>query len=351
MMNKKRCIVFLFFLLFCLFFSCARWRVNSLSPKSLLSIENNSEFGNIALRYDEFALTDLSFRVGIFDDKFYTADNVLKRVQRISSGGDVQLVIGNVKDDSSSDIITASFKFSVIGSFTVDRKDNIYVQNRLSGGGSEGDFSPSFVLVFDKKGKLQYTLGQNGPTDTPFYYIDSLFIDSEDRLFVVSHSFNTWNVYRYENKKRDFYLNLGSLNFQEKDGKDTYEGQIENVKLYHSGETILISVAFYHDKRLKYHKVYDYSITGRKIEREIVSIPDPKNVLFDLIDDKHMYFWNMDNKDLRLTIYNMDGHIVNNVQLNINDAKYLYSELLSDGFGRIFSYHASKNGVEIFRWD
>ncbi len=110
----------------------------------------------------------------------------------------------------------------------------------------------------------------------PFYYIESLFVDSRERLFVVSRSFDTWNIYRFENRKRDFNINLGTLDFREKDGNDVFEGKIENVKIYQSGEMVLISVAYYQNKRLKYRKVYDYSIPDRKIERDIVSIRIPR---------------------------------------------------------------------------
>ena len=40
------------------------------------------------------------------------------------------------------------------------------------GGGRDGFFSPSYIIVFDEKGKLQYTLGPQGSTDVPFYYIE-----------------------------------------------------------------------------------------------------------------------------------------------------------------------------------
>ena len=35
----------------------------------------------------------------------------------------------------------------------------------------ETDFAPSYILVFNKDGELQYTLGQRGTPDLPFYYI------------------------------------------------------------------------------------------------------------------------------------------------------------------------------------
>ncbi|MDR3238152.1 MAG: hypothetical protein LBT84_06590 [Spirochaetia bacterium] len=331
--------------------SCSQWRVSSLGGKELFFIKNGTEAGDIAIHFDEFALTDLSFRAGIFNGTLFTVDNVLKRIQAIDSDGSPELVIGSPNNISSKKITAVPFKFGVIGSFTVDRSGNIYVQNRLSEDMGDGDFSPSYVLVFDKNGKLQYAIGQRGSTDTPFYYIDSLFVDERERLFVVSRSFDTWNVYRFDNRKPDFSLNLGSLSFKEKDGDDTFDGQIENVKLYENGDMMLISVAYYHNKRLKYHKVYDYSINKKKLEREIMNIPDPKNVLFDIVDDKHLYFWNTEKDDIRLMICSMEGSIINNIQVTFDSSKYLYSKLQIDSSGRLYSYHVSKKGINILRWE
>ncbi|MCL2026314.1 MAG: hypothetical protein FWG92_05875 [Leptospirales bacterium] len=348
-MNKSKSILIV--LIISVFASCMQWRVTNLSEKELFFIKNGTEAGNIVIPFDEFALTDLSFGVGLYNGLLFMSDNILKRMQAVDSNGNVELVIGNLANIDTKKINSAPFKFGIIGSFTVGRNGNIYIQNRFSVSAGGGDFSPSYVLVFDKKGKLQYTLGQRGSTDTPFYYIDSLFIDKRDRLFVVSRSFDTWNIYRFENKKPDIHINLAALNFQEKDGNDTFNGQIENIKLYQSGNMILINVAYYHNKRLKYHKVYDYSISKKAIDREIMSIPNPQNVLFDIVDDKHPYFWNMEKNNIRLMICDMEGHIINNVQIGFDNSKYLYSRLQVDNSGRLYSYHVSKRGINISRWE
>ena len=348
-MNKNKAVLLVFII--SVIVSCAQWRVSNLNEKELFFVKNGNEAGNIAIHFDEFALTDLSFRVGLFNDLLFMSDNILKRVQAVDSDGDTKLVIGNLANIDTKKINSVPFKFGAIGSFTVDRSGNIYVQNRLSNNADDGDFSPSYVLVFDKNGKLQYTLGQQGLTDTPFYYIDSLFADRNERLFVVSRSFDTWNIYRFENKKLDLHINLAALSFKEKEGNDTFEGQIENIKLYQSGNMMLINVAYYHNKRLKYHKVYDYSISKKAIDREIMNIPNPQNVLFDIVDDKHPYFWNMEKNNVRLMICNMEGHIINNVQISFDNSKYLYSGLQIDNSGRLYSYHASKKGISVLRWE
>ena len=111
--------------------SCRQWKVSSLKQKELLFIENGGNAGNAAIKFDEYALTDFSFGIGVFNGKVFVADNVMKRVQIIDPGGKVDLVIGELKNIDTKKITSAPFNFSTIGSFTVDRNDNIYVQNRF----------------------------------------------------------------------------------------------------------------------------------------------------------------------------------------------------------------------------
>lgn len=332
--------------------ACSQWKVNSLSRHELLFIENGAEAGSIALQFDEFALTDFSFGIGICNGKILTVDNVMRRIQILNGKGLPELVLGDLKNIDTRKVKSSPFRFGSIGCFTTDRDNNIYVQNRLlSAGKGNMDFSPSYIVVFDEKGRLQYTLGQKGQNSTPFYYIESLFVDDKNRLFVVSRAFDTWSVYRFNNKKQDFLANLGGLSFKEKDGSDVLEGQIDNVKVYGNGEMLLISVAYYNNRRFKYHKVYDYSVNRNKIDREIMTLPNPKNVLFSIVDEKNIYFWNMDRDDLKLMICNMEGHIMNNIHLDIGDSRSLYSNIISDSSGGIYSYQVSKKGISISEWN
>ncbi len=336
----------------CIFSACSGWNVSSLSGTEMCFLENGAEAGNLVVRFDEFALSELSFKIGVFGNRIFTADNAMHRMQVLDSEGKPRLVIGDLKNIDTGKTASAPFKFGTIGCFTSDREGRIYVQNCLSQSvsGTE-DFSPSYVLVFDRNGKLQYTLGATGPAGSPFYYIDSLFVDDSGRLFVVSRSFDTWTVYRFTEKKRDFFADLKELKFQDQEGSDVYEGQIENIKLYRSGDMMLISVAFYHNKRLKFHRIYDYSVREKRIIRDIVTLPDPKNVLFSLVDEKNIYLWNMDRQDIRLMICNMEGHILNNIQLAFDGTRYLYSDLIYDEAGRLYTYHVNKKGALLYRWE
>ncbi|MFC1670878.1 hypothetical protein ACFL20_10840 [Spirochaetota bacterium] len=348
---------FIIIILFMALFSCGQWRISSLNSKRYAYIDNGNKAGNISVMFDGYALNNLSFDIRVLNDRICTADNNLTRLQILDSSGKPELIIGSSDNIDRKKVKTSEFKFSIIGKFTLDEDGNIYVQNRFiqkSKKGSNGKqvyFSPSYILVFDKEGKLQYTLGQSGKPEIPFYYIESLDVDENERLFVISKSFNTWKVFRFKGRKRDFYADMGKIDFTEKEDNNVYKGRIENIQTYQSGDKILLAVAFYHGLRLKYTKVFSYSIKDEKIIKTVINIPDPKNVLFNIVDDKYMYFWNNESKVIKFMICNFDGNIINNKLLYIKNKKDYYSRIIGDKSGKLFSYHVSKKGIEILNWE
>ncbi len=341
------------------FASCGQWKVSALKGKKLCSIPNASAPGGVMMDFNESGTFNQSFIVRVFDGKIYTADNLLKRLQVLGRGGEPLLVIGpSVSREDGGDVRQSSFNFSVIGEMAVDSHGSIYVQNRLmpSGGvmrsqrSEEIDFSPSYILVFDKSGGLLHTIGQKGSPDIPFYYIEDIQIDRHDRLFVVSRSFDTWSVYRFDKRKRDFYINLGAPDFRETEKEETYTGRIEGIRTFASGEDFLVSVAYYHGSRFKYRKIYDYSVEkGSRDERTVITIPDPKNELFNLVDDKYLYLWNVEGHKIKFAILNLDGNVINNVLVQMQDNKF-YEDIFADESGQLYSAHVSRKDVEVMEW-
>lgn len=338
--------------------ACSQWRVTTLTPRKPIHIKNGTYPGQVLVKTDEMGFEDLSAGVWVSDGKIITADNEQQRLQVLDPDGDVELVIGNLKNIDRKKIPSAPFTFRTIGACTMDDQ-LIYVQNRFSqmrgmakpADASSIDFSPSYILAFNRKGDLQYTLGQKGSPDVPFNHIESLSIDSAGRLVVIAHSFDSWGVYIFKGKKREQYVNLGALSFDERDGAETYKGRIDNVRSYKDGERFLISVAYYHGLRLKYLKIFEYSMEKNGIARTIVQIPDPKNVLFNIMGDKHIYLWNVSSDEIKFIQLDMDGDIVNNLSLELKRRPGAYARIMMDEKGRFFSYHISKDGIEIIQWD
>jgi hypothetical protein len=338
--------------------TCGQLKVSTLRPEKVCTIPNDSGLGGVAVKFADNGLADLSFSVKVYNGRIYTADNILKRIQVLEMDSTPELVIGQKGSKTQGKkVIQSAFNFSVIGAIAVDNDRNIYVQNRFvssrderTQSGDELNFSPSYVLIFDRKGSLQHTLGQSGLPDIPFDYIDNLDVDKKDRLFIITRKFDSWSVFRFSSRKKDFQANFTRNDFREKDGDLTYEGKIENISVLNGGEDFLVCAAYYHDLRFKFRKIYSYSIKERKIARTVVSIPDPKNELYSVINDKHIYLWNIDDKKTRFVICNFDGNIINNIQLKQDGKKNFFSEVLIDESGQFFSYSVNKDSIEIMEW-
>lgn len=331
--------------------SCTRWFVNSLSQNKVLEIKSGDGPGQVQIVRDEYALNDLSFRVEIHDGKIILADNNLKRLQVMEASGKPELILGSLTNIDKTKFKAVNFNFSVIGSFTMDDSDNLYIQNRLESRKADegGSFSPSYILVFNKNGELQYTMGKTGTPDLPFFYIEKLFTDSSNRLYVISRTFNSWELYMFNKKKREKYIDFSKIDFSETENGYTYNGKIENMVIARSGETMLVSVAYYHDVRFKYRKIYEFSLEEDKVVREMTTIPDPKNVLFNIIDDKIIYLWNIEGENIKFMLINTDGNIINNIKLEL-DNNTIFSKILTDEKGNIFSYHIIENTMKIYEW-
>ena len=334
---------------------CSQWKVVSLKAKSLMFLKNGESVGDVAIRSDEYALDDLSFQVSVAGKRVCVADNNLKRIQVLNRDGEPELIIGSLKGVDTARYANAKFNFNIMGSLTMDTDGRIYVQNRLTQGSAGdstegGGFTPSYILVFDARGKLEYTLGQKGTPDMPFYYIDSMDVDENGRLFVISRSFDTWTVFRFSGKKRDYYRNLGEIDFTDRDGSEVFAGKIENVRMFHSGDKLLISVAYYQDMRLKYRKVFAYDINSSSLGKPLLNTPDPRNTLFTIMDDKHLYFWNIDEGEVKFMVTNLQGGVVTNLRLEFDDSRNFYSRVLSDNDGHLYSMHVTRKGMELVEW-
>ncbi len=335
--------------------SCSRWYVNSLSSKKIAEIESGDSAGQIHIIRDEYTLNELSFRVEINDGRIIIADNSLKRLQIFDSNGIPELIIGSTANIDKTKYKTFNFNFGVIGTFTLDDDDNLYIQNRLETRSVKADneganFTPSYILVFNRNGELQYTMGKTGTPELPFFYIEKLFVDSDNRLFVISRTFNSWELYRFNKKKREKYIDFSKLEFKETEDNNTYNGKIENIRIFKSGDEILISVAYYHDVRFKYRKLYIFSLEKDKLLREVGTFPDPKNVLFNIVDDKIIYFWNIEGKDVKFMLVNIDGNIINNIRVGF-DNNNIFSKIVADETGSIYSYHVHGDILKVFKWE
>jgi hypothetical protein len=350
---------YVIFLLVIILIGCGKWKTNKMKSGRLCEINAGDSLGNVMLKYDNDGILNISFKIEVKKNRIYIADNVLKRVQVLDNNCEPVLYIGENKQGitENSSVKYSKFQFSIIDAIAVDSNGNIYIQNNFSPSqknnnqisGKEIGFALSYILVFDQKGNLIYTLGRTGSPDIPFTSIESLSIDKKDRLFIMTKSYDMWSVYRFTNRRRDFNINFIESDFKEVDGKDSLIGKIEKIIANQNGDKLLISVGYYTGINFKNRKIFRYSIQKEKSLETAFVINEPKNELFAMADDR-IYLWDIDEKLIRYIVCNLNGDIVNNISLNFPEAANYFNEILIDGSGNFYSYGASKKGVEILDW-
>ncbi|MCX7678430.1 MAG: hypothetical protein N2316_04350 [Spirochaetes bacterium] len=351
---RKKCAIFICGLIFV--FACGSWKITTYTSSVLCAIENGIEPGKVKLVFGDDGIFDLTFGIKVFRGRIYLTDNALKRLQVFARDGSLELFIGPKGSalPKSSDVRSSYFNFSVMGNLVIDSKDRLYVQNRIvpseSSGSDELDFSPSYILAFDKSGALQYTLGRHGAPNIPFDFIESIEVDRSDRLFVVSRKFNNWTVSRFHEQKLTFSESFSNSNFVDQEHDKTNEGKIDCIKILSDGEDFLISVAYYHGLRFKYRKIYHYSIKDRKITRTLVDLPDPKNEIFAVVEDSQLYLWNVEERRTRFMVLNFSGNIDHNILLKFDERRYFYQDILLDDSAAFYSFRVNKNNVEVLEW-
>jgi hypothetical protein len=322
-------------------------------------LNTGDSIGNVMLKYDDDDILNISFKIEVINNNIYIADNILKRFQVLDKNCEPVLYIGEKKSGAveKSTLKYSKFQFSIIEAIAVDSSGNIYIQNSFAPSqkynnqisGKETGFSLSYILVFDQKGNLIYTLGRTGSPDIPFTSIESLAIDKNDRLFVITRSYDTWGVYRFSNRRRDFNINFTDSDFKESDGNGFLNGKIEKILPDQSGDDLMISAGYYKSTDFKYRKIFKNSILKNKNTDTSFTISDPKNELFAIVDDK-VYLWDIDEKLIRYMVYNLKGDIVNNISINFPETTNSFDEILIDNSGNFYSYHTLKKGIEVIEW-
>ena len=330
-------------------FACNRWKVSKLNPDLLCHIKPGSSDGGINLVFrDNADILDMTFNLRISDKAIYCADNESKRLLVLSKNGDIVRIIG--PKSVSSDKNYSEFDFSTIGEITDDKDGNIYVQNKLPKLTGNSEISPSYILIFSKDGKLQETLGQDGLTNSPFYYIDNMFTDENNRLFVVSRTFESWSLSVFKDKKREYFSIFDKNSFSESNTSG-YNAVIEKIIPFRKNNSAIISVSFYDGTRFKFRKIFRIEIENNSKLKEVTTLPDPKNELFTILEDKYLVFWEVEGKDIRFVIWSFQENILNNLSIDLEEKKSYYDEILSDENGKIYSYSVSREGISIYAWE
>jgi hypothetical protein len=204
--------------------SCRTKSVEELPKEELFSLA----IGKMDNQIDLFQLKGFGFeqknRIYMRDGLFFVANGNSAKIMELSSYGDLIFLLydpeanpppvsfaGSGSENLTSTRMAVAYPLRQIGELAVDSGKRLYVEDTV---GEErqvrdktlGVALSRVILRFDRHGKLQDFIGQEGVGGTPFPYIDSIYITEQDELVVISRSPQAWQVF--------WYTAAGSLRYQ-----------------------------------------------------------------------------------------------------------------------------------------
>jgi hypothetical protein len=194
---------------------CARKGIEQLGREELFSLSLGKLEDQIDLFQLDESTLDRKNRVAMRDGLFYIANGNSGKIMTFTSYGDLIFLLYNPKtnpapmlqgssagDDTVSTRGSVAVPFSDIGEIAVASDKRLYVEDAVSRGKAvkdtaRGVLQDRVVLRFDRKGRAEGYIGQEGLGGAPFPYISGLFVTTRDALVVVCRVPDAWQVFWY----------------------------------------------------------------------------------------------------------------------------------------------------------
>jgi hypothetical protein len=195
--------------------ACRPTAVEELPREELFSLG----IGKMDNQLDLFQLRGQGYaqKIGLYmrDGLFYVANSSAGKVMELSSYGDLIFLLYNPRsnpppvsfstgasDDLAATRKAVAYPLASIGELAVDSAKRLYLEDTVSPERQVTDKAlgvllSRVVLRFDRHGKLEDFIGQEGVGGTPFPYIESLYVTGRDELVVISRTPRSWLVYWY----------------------------------------------------------------------------------------------------------------------------------------------------------
>ncbi|MGA2762838.1 MAG: hypothetical protein ABSG17_05690 [Spirochaetia bacterium] len=213
---------------------CQRNKIEELVGSELFSIPLGKLENQIDLFSSPGGTTEKETHISMRDGWFYVANGNSGKVMVFSSYGDLIFLLynpvtnpapvllnsvapaaaaaspgaqaGKAGDSSTGDTVSTrgavSYPFSDIGQIAVASDKTLYVEDgvteaRVVKDADHGVLLTRVILRFDRKGKPEGYLGQEGIGGTPFPYVMALHVTAKDQLVVVTRLPESWEVFWY----------------------------------------------------------------------------------------------------------------------------------------------------------
>ncbi len=364
-----------------LLLGCARFRVEELRSKSVISLpvippEDLNPKMLLHAMENERSFFNFPLRPPFVNSKLYIVDSN-RRLLRIFSSSRRQeaplLVIGNLSaPHNKENSLYQRVAMGIPGTIAVSppKGKNIYLQSfipmqkkkteqlllerRIPSQQSMISPNPSYILHIDEKGKLIGKIGMEGYHSSPFEMILRIFADREDRMYVLHKIKQKLHCSFYLKGKLEKRFSiptieeLGPLPFAQ-----LHQIELENILPVQSGKFVIgsVSVRSKTSFQLKERIIYRQTHPSRKpvILHRFNATAD---FLLWASLSKRFYTARAegDGSRLWLKIFNQKGQYASNFLISFPDFHASWRETFLDLEGKIFTSRLHRRKFELYQW-
>ena len=351
---------------------CARFKVEKLNLTTLFSIPLGSELHELNYPKQRGLYYEIPSRVAVVGD-WLAISEPSSRVIKIYKENQLSSIIYSAestqkrpdKKEEGAPRFTESTHLGIPGMLTSGRDDDFYALTFTTAASGESGATGYYKIIhFDIKGNFINLIGRNNQESLPFERI--IWMDTDE-------NHNLWVLYRYLG---NLYLErLGKeskvLTLSEEDCRKTLFGEnpkdterlytCEVMLPFEDGEHILYAGKVQTVPREKNESLEGYEFLYRTYKVKNIVSGEVKTVFEKHSDPdsypelpigEQIYIWKPDDGDrVRAAVYNLDGDLLNNLQIEFIGKKSTWRSTYPSLNGEIYSLRVHNNELEVCRWN
>jgi len=293
--NIKRILIYISLTVVMIFIGCGKSKIEGLKEENLFRVPIGSGEEEIGILRKSDGTFSGPSNIIFANGFFFVVDDVNQKIMKITTPGDVILVISKGEELKPDDNVLRTkerkyFNFNKIGKITVDNENNLYVEDKVlqkmpekteidifnaENNDKENDSNDeiwvSYILKFDRLGNFLYKIGKNGINSEPLYFLYKMEVDKKGSLVVLSTDENWENwVYNRIDSSGNLVVNY-NLSSDKIIGEKNLEGEsffiLDAYPMYGSN-SVLFWISLYDTSNDTKKSKKEEDIWGEEIEIE-----------------------------------------------------------------------------------
>lgn len=375
---------------------CQKKGIEQIAREELFSLSLGRLDDQIDLFQHEGAVPGGTNRIAMRDGQFYIANGNAGKIMIFTSYGDLIFLLYNPKTNpapvllgqaGSADTVSTrgsvSYPFADLGEIAVASDKRIYVEDSVPRAkavrdAARGTLADRVVLRFDRKGRAEGFIGQEGLGGAPFPFISAMHVTDRDHLVVVCRVPDSWLVFWYSREGALLYqVEIDGAHLPAADEKNlipslagimpdmqepvlhllihSYRQTVDESTKTQSSVELVSSCVWKLDLRTRGYTSFielpRNAPRKEKVGLKTTEVPAPPNDLLGVGSNGYFYVLGFADPNLyRLQVLDPSGRVRAQRYMIIEDSELTYRDLRFSPTGIVYGLLADQTKAHVSWW-